>query len=235
MPVGIGKKGKFDGSETRCKDINGAVVLDLDDPIPAGDGVDLIIQKVNERPGEITIVGIGPWTNIAEAFRQNRELEKNVKQLVLMGGQIGLPGSESNIICDPLAARYVLGLSVKKTLVPLDVTRLTRYKYERHCDLAKVASKRSLLVKDLIRAWQIGRCKGDEKAEPILHDPLAVAVVFNQHIITKQEAMCICVDISVGETMPIPMRLDEDGSTANVAMGIDVEMFENIFAERIAI
>lgn len=87
----------------------------------------LIADAVRGDPHEITLLALGPLTNIAGAFRRDPELPKLVKQVVHSGGSVAKGGNvtaaaEFNIYCDPLAAREVLESSVSKLMVPLDVT-----------------------------------------------------------------------------------------------------------------
>ncbi|MFD1800944.1 nucleoside hydrolase [Mixta tenebrionis] len=96
----------------------------------AENAVDFIIRSVNARPGEITLVAIGPLTNIASAINQAPEIAARVKQLVIMGGAFGTDGhagnvtpfAEFNIWKDPHAADQVLTSALPIVLVPLDVT-----------------------------------------------------------------------------------------------------------------
>lgn len=85
-----------------------------------------IIELVQENPGEISIVSLGPETNIADAFLRDPELPKLIREIVIMGGAIAVPGNknrvgEFNIFVDPEAADIVLKADVRKVLVSLDV------------------------------------------------------------------------------------------------------------------
>jgi purine nucleosidase len=87
----------------------------------------VIIDAVRATPGEVSIVALGPLTNVARAFLRDPELPTLVHEIVMMGGTIGGPGNvtptaEFNIFCDPASARAVFRSHVTKTLVPLDVT-----------------------------------------------------------------------------------------------------------------
>ncbi len=91
-----------------------------------GDAVRRIISIIRENPGEISILAIGPETNVAQAFLLDPELPRLVKRMVIMGGSIAAPGNESrvaefNIFVDPEAAEIVFNAPVEKVLVPLDV------------------------------------------------------------------------------------------------------------------
>jgi ribosylpyrimidine nucleosidase len=95
--------------------------------------VDFLVRTVNANPGQITIIVIGPCTNIATAIRQSPDFAKNVKQLSIMGGAIAsLPGgsgnftpnAEFNIWNDPEAAQVVFRSGIPITLVPLNPGRV---------------------------------------------------------------------------------------------------------------
>ncbi|MGF6774289.1 purine nucleosidase [Paraburkholderia sp. GAS199] len=89
--------------------------------------VDFIVDSVKENPGQVTILAIGPLTNIALATRQHPEIVPLIKQIIYMGGAIDVPGNttptaEFNWWFDPEAAKAVLHLPVKQVVIPLDVT-----------------------------------------------------------------------------------------------------------------
>ncbi|HAV77379.1 MAG TPA: nucleoside hydrolase, partial [Anaerolineae bacterium] len=90
-------------------------------------GSDFLIEKVMSDPGEITIVAVGPLTNVAMALRKEPNFAKSVKELIIMGGAIRHEGNttalaEFNVYVDPHAAHIVFHAGIPTTLVPLDVT-----------------------------------------------------------------------------------------------------------------
>lgn len=85
-----------------------------------------IIELVKKNPKKISIMIIGPETNIAKAFLKDPELPSLIKELVIMGGAIKVPGNknivaEFNIFVDPEAADIVFRSPVRKIIIPLDV------------------------------------------------------------------------------------------------------------------
>ncbi|KAK7214383.1 hypothetical protein V2G26_002386 [Clonostachys chloroleuca] len=90
--------------------------------------IDFIIESVHRYPGEVTLLAIGPLTNIALAIRKDPAIVPLIKQIVIMGGQIYAPGNsyigagETNWWFDPEATRIVLRANVCRKIVPLDVT-----------------------------------------------------------------------------------------------------------------
>jgi purine nucleosidase len=109
----------------------GDIGLQLEGRTPAGgDGVDTIIEIINDYPGEITLVTLGPLTNIAIALSRDPNLSSRVGECVIMGGTGVGPGNvtadaEFNIWVDPEAARIVLGSGMPIKLVGWDIS--TRY------------------------------------------------------------------------------------------------------------
>lgn len=89
--------------------------------------VDFIVDTVKANPSEITILAIGPLTNIALAVRRNPEIIPLIKKIIYMGGAVDVPGNttktaEFNWWFDPEAAQTVVRLPIPQVVVPLDVT-----------------------------------------------------------------------------------------------------------------
>ena len=101
--------------------------------------VDFIVDTVKANPGEITILAIGPLTNIALAAKRNPEIVPLIKKIIYMGGAIDVAGNttkaaEFNWWFDPDAAQFVVRLPIPQVVVPLDVTDtvfLTKPVYDR--------------------------------------------------------------------------------------------------------
>src|ERR1700730_7287507 len=88
-----------------------------------------IQQLVRKHPGEVTLMTVGPLTNVATALNSDPELAAMVKSLVMMGGSLSggnvTPAAEFNVYVDPEAARIVFQSGIPITMVGLDVTRKT--------------------------------------------------------------------------------------------------------------
>lgn len=101
--------------------------------------VDFIVSTVKANPNQITILAIGPLTNIALATQRNPEIVPLIKKIIYMGGAIDVPGNTTNTAefnwwFDPAAVQYVLRLPIPQVVVPLDVTNtvnLTKPIYDR--------------------------------------------------------------------------------------------------------
>jgi inosine-uridine nucleoside N-ribohydrolase len=89
------------------------------------DAPERIAELVRTNPHEITIVALGPLTNIARCFQETPDIIPLIKEIVIMGGAINVPGNknrvaEFNMFVDPEAADIVFRSDVRKILVPLD-------------------------------------------------------------------------------------------------------------------
>ncbi len=88
---------------------------------------DFIVSKILEFPGEVTLLPIGPLTNIALAIKSNPEIIPLTKGVVMMGGNAFCPGNatpaaEANVFSDPHAADLVMGANWPVTMVGIDVS-----------------------------------------------------------------------------------------------------------------
>ena len=95
----------------------------------------VICDQVRDAPHSVTIVALGPLTNIARAFIRDPELPTLVGRIVIMGGTVSGPGNitpaaEFNMYCDPASAQVVFRSPSTKTLIPLDVTNRIELSYD---------------------------------------------------------------------------------------------------------
>lgn len=120
-----------DEIHTTVEDIQGATGMgDGVFPDPVGHpqkehAVDFLIRMINENPGEIEILAIGPLTNIAMAVKRNPQITQNIKHLWIMGGVNNALGNinvtaEYNFYVDPEAAKIVLHSNIPTTLLTWD-------------------------------------------------------------------------------------------------------------------
>ncbi len=231
ISVAAGRPDTFDGRTVFANPVNQQAVLTADDPAPPGNGIDLMIEAIQSHPGEVTLVSIGQLTNVAAAFNQAPELTEQVQRLVMMAGAVEHERKiEYNVRCDPAAAAYVFDLPVEKILIPLDVTTRCKYREQYHAELVSAKAKHSALIWEMIQAWQ----QATGRSEPILHDPLAVAVSFMPELVTL-EPMCLTVATEPSETTEIGQIIPGNGQpNLQVATDVDVERFESLFAERLS-
>ena len=115
----------------------------------------VICDQVRDAPHLVTIVALGPLTNIARAFIRDPELPTLVGRIVIMGGTVAGPGNitpaaEFNMYCDPAAAQVVFRSPSTKTLVPLDVTNKIELSYDLFHKLPSEATRPGKLLRQLL-------------------------------------------------------------------------------------
>ena len=110
-----------------------------------------------KNPGQVTILAIGPLTNIAMAMRMEPRFAGNVRQLVIMGGAIAsladgggnhTPNAEFNFYVDPEAAQIVLRSGIPIVLSPLNVSRKARFTKADYDKIVAVDTPITRLIKD---------------------------------------------------------------------------------------
>ncbi len=156
--------------------------------IPASEMIREIIRKY---PNEVTLITLGPLTNVALALNSDPETASLVRGLVMMGGSLSggniTPAAEFNIYVDPEAARIVFQSGIPITMVGLDVTRKTSLTDEHVRILASAKNPVSQA------AATIGRNAVNRTRErgyvsgPNMHDSLAMAAFLDPSIVKFQE------------------------------------------------
>jgi purine nucleosidase len=206
----------------------------LSGPAP-GHAVDYLIDTISAAPGEITLVAVGPLTNIALAVRRQPALTSLVRDFVIMGGSAGrgnaTPAAEFNMLADPEAADIVFSAGWTVTMIGLDVTlraRVTAAVRERMRGLGRLAG--DLLLPALagyraIRPAESGPGWPDDLADPAVHDVCAVAMVTRPGLITCAPAL---VQVETAGRLTSGMTVTDFAApparrNALVGTGIDVD------------
>lgn len=204
-------------------------------------GSDFLIEKILAAPGEISLVAIGPLTNIALAIRQEPRLIEAVKELIVMGGAIRYEGNttalaEFNTYVDPHAAHIVYHSGMPMTLVPLDVTYqciLTRNDVQR---MRQVDSPITRFVEDATRFYMEFHDEFQSIDGCVINDPLALALTFAPELCTYRQ-MPVDVDISggiaMGKTIGDFYNYDKKTANMKVALSVRSRDFIDLFTERI--
>ena len=158
--------------------------------------VQLIRRLVHASPHEISIIAIGPLTNIATAFREDPELPRLVPNLTIMGGSLSggniSPAAEFNIYVDPEAAHIVFHSGVPLTMVGLDVTRRAMLREQDIQRLEASSKPEGRAAGKIARASMNHVRQTSATGGPAMHDSLAVGTFINPSVVTLQEFVCRC-------------------------------------------
>ena len=204
--------------------------------------VAFLIAEIERHPGGLTILAIGPMTNIALALRLKPELETEIKQIVFMGGNIRVagnasPAAEFNFWFDPEAARIVLRSRIpKKTMFGLDICNLAVL---RKAEFDQIASAHTPIT-DLFREDLGNRYPGFLKhpeATARMWDSLAAAYLIDPGFVTKSETRYLDVQTAWGQfygsTTPLDRRLAPDATPVTVMLGLDFKRVFGLYKDRL--
>lgn len=203
--------------------------------------IELLIQRIMSEPDEITLVTIGPMTNLAMAIRREPRLTRAVKEVICMGGAINesgnmTPQAEFNIFFDPHAAHIVFHSGMPITLVPMDVTYKTILRQADLNQLSKNLSPISHFVMDATRFYMEFYKKNRNMDGCAMNDPLALALAFAPQLVDL-EKLFVDIDISggvsMGKTYADVYRILGKEENINVASKVRSDEFIQIFLERI--
>lgn len=203
--------------------------------------VDFLIEKVLASPGEISLLAIGPLTNVALAIRQEPRIVLALKEIIIMGGALRYEGNttalaEFNTYVDPHAAHIVYHAGIPTTLVPLDVTYQCVLTQDDVRRLQKVKSPVTQFVADATRFYMEFHDEFQKIEGCVINDPLALALAFTPELCTYRE-LPVDVDISggicMGKTVADFYNYGKQPANMKVALGVRARDFIDLFVERI--
>lgn len=240
VPVACGSRSPIEGSNlapTAWRDDADALAgMDLptgavDEAIADADGVELLVTTLVGASRPVTVLTLGPLTNLALALDTEPDLADHVDRVVVMGGAVEVGGNtlgfqtpataEFNIWFDPVAAQRVVDSGLPVTLVPLDATNalpITAASYERlgrGADGAAAAMLRGYVAENPFRG---GIYHWDDLAAASLIDPMVIET-------TDLELSIESAGVEAGRTV-----VDPDGAAVTVATDADRTRFGDAVA-----
>jgi purine nucleosidase len=218
-------------------------------------GPDLIIEMIHKYPHEITLIPVGPLTNIALAVSKDPSIASLVKDIVIMGGSItggNVDGAaEANIYNDPEAAQIVFNAGWMVTMVGSDVGERTLITRKYLADLQSSHGPQSDFIAR-IAEFYLNRSEKSGYSGAAMYDPLAVGIALDPTLGTLKE---MHVDVETkgeftrGETVANRMGSNENNvlhgdhyeiegvielkPNARVCLASDADRFLNLFISRI--
>jgi purine nucleosidase len=202
-----------------------------------GPAESLILEMASRYPGEITLVAVGPLTNLALGLKRDPPGMNHLKEIVTMGGAVRTRGNvtplaEFNIFSDPLAARLVFESGLPVTLVPLDVTHRVSLNPQLMKEKVIPLDNRFSRFVTEVTGYDPNtmRFRGEEGL--YLHDPLAVAEVIDPGLL-KKERFSIDVETEEGDRYGETREVAK-GPEIEVCLGVDSERFLDLFLSTLA-
>lgn len=238
IPAACGRETPLAGDQvfpgdwrTRADNLNGLDAPDVELP-PEGDAVEMLITLIKDSSEPVTLLTLGPLTNLAEAIQADPAILANIQQIYMMGGALEVLGNVSfsgidnqvaewNIFIDPLALQRVLESGVPVTFVPLDATNQAPVDLDFYFSLqANHRTPEAQFVYDLLTAQFDLLASG----QYFFWDPLAAAILVDESLGYIKEGN-IMVNVQPGTSYGLT-RLMSSGSPARYAKAVDAQRFE---------
>jgi inosine-uridine nucleoside N-ribohydrolase len=206
-----------------------------------------IIDTVRASPREVTLLAVGPLTNLALALKEDPEIASLVKRVVVMGGAFGTdgrygnvsPAAEANMRGDPDAADIVFGASWPVAIVGLDVTERTIMTTDYLAKLRDEAGEVGRFVWDISRHYESFHQSSAGLAGIYVHDSSAVAYLLapQLYVTRKGPVRVVTEGIAAGLTIQKPMTFAapapdwDDRPACDVCIEVDAAKMLELYAD----
>jgi inosine-uridine nucleoside N-ribohydrolase len=163
---------------------------------------DFIVRTVTANPGDVTLVAIGPLTNVAIALGKDPGLASRIKELVIMGGAVAsledgggniTPNAEFNFWVDPEAARKTLRSGIPVLLSPLNVSRKTKLTKKWYDKMISTETP----ITALLRETMGPRFEKEPERHWLMYDQVAMASLIDRTLVTTED-LFVDVDVNHG-------------------------------------
>jgi inosine-uridine nucleoside N-ribohydrolase len=198
------------------------------------DGVEFLLSQIRAHPDQVTLIAIGPLTNVKAAIARDAATFRRLRRVVIMGGSVyrgydhgegaerdPQPSPEWNIRCDPEAAQALLAAGVPVFMMPLDSTQIRL----SHEELAGLLAHGSALTDQITLLYHQWTGTGEWRA-PTLFDPVAVTYAIRPEL-CPATPLRLEVD-EKGMTLPV-----EGKANAQVCLKADEPGFRQFLLSRI--
>ncbi len=181
---------------------------------------ELIIQTALAHSGQLTLLCIGPLTNVATALLLEPRSFMAIRRIVVMGGTSGMPFPEWNIRSDAKAAQIVLGAGIPITLLGWNITTRCQMGAADREQLRASKIPQVQLLNTLLQVWQRHRPRWHPEL-PYLHDPLAVMALCKPEFLLFEEMTARVLTQGPLRGYMVPRTMD--GPLVHAAIDIEVE------------
>jgi inosine-uridine nucleoside N-ribohydrolase len=207
-----------------------------------GEAVQFLISEIERHPGEVTILAIGPMTNIALALRMKPQIETRIRRIVFMGGNVHVPGNASaaaefNFWFDPEAAQMVLRSRIpEKVMFALDICNTAPVRKPQFDEITAVKTP----ITGLFRQDLGERYPGflhHPQATTYLWDSLAAAYLVDPGIVTRSQMEYLDVLSAwgrfYGATVPLDRRVAPQATPVEVMLQLDYPRMWELFKRKL--
>ncbi len=204
-----------------------------------------LAHAFSEAPGEVTLVAVGPLSNLGAAIALDPNFSKNVRELIIMGGAIDksnvTPSAEFNIWADPEAAAMVFAAGFRKvTLVPLDATHEALVSSEQCRTLRALGTPAGKAAADFvehrIRGYEANQPTGVPETAPV-HDAVCIAALVDETIIETRHVNVVVEtrgEYTIGRTVVDHERRTQRPANCHVAFHANRSAFFELLSKTFA-
>lgn len=165
---------------------------------------EFLVDKISEYPGEVSILALGPLTNLALAIKRDSSFASKVKRVVILGGAFFAlgnvnPAAEANIYGDPEAADVVFTSGANIVVVGINITTQVQFKDADLLELRQSNGKYAQILSDMCKFYRDWHVKSDGVHGIFLHDPVSFVALVRPDLFTykkgvvRVETQGICV------------------------------------------
>ena len=209
------------------------------------DAVSWYIKTLTTAKEKLTIVPVGPLTNLALALRVRPEIVDNIEEIVIMGAAYAhgnkTAAAEFNWWCDPEAAKIVMDCGAKITVIPLDATHKACVKGSEADVIESLGTKACIaaadMIKQRIRGYSTFQPMGDDMAP--VHDALAVLYLIDKGVCEDVRPMYVDVDFGGGASdgmsiVDVDKRYYDKEPNCEFAFSANREKFVKLLTEKLS-
>ena len=210
-----------------------AAILDGSEPygtISPLTGPELIIQTAHACSGGLTLVCIGPLTNVATALALEPHIHLAIRRIFMMGGSSSIPLPDWNVRSDAKAAQIILASGIPVTMVGLNITARCQMQAGDISRLQRCNTPQTQLLSRLLDIWQQHRSRWQPKS-PYLHDPLTIAALCKPDLFRFQDMTARVLTHGPLQGFTVPRFMD--GPLVKAATDVKVEQAREWVMQRL--
>ncbi|XP_071698126.1 uridine nucleosidase 1-like [Rutidosis leptorrhynchoides] len=155
---------------------------------------EFLVDKVSQYPGEISVLALGPLTNIAMAIKRDSSFASKAKKIVILGGAFFAlgnvnPAAEANIYGDPEAADIVFTSGANIVVVGINITTQVKLTDDDLSALRQCAGKHAQFLSDICKFYRDWHVKSDGVYGIFLHDPVSFVALVRPDLFTYKQGV----------------------------------------------
>jgi purine nucleosidase len=210
-------------------------------------GVDFLIETIRGAPAPITLVAVGPLTNVALAIVKEPEVMRRLERIVIMGGTLrglgNMPNTSSfNVYADPHATEIVLRSGLPLVVCTIDATHMVRSTPRQLKLLREVGNRHAGIIADLFEEHAFEgtpeQLAADTPVGGCMHDPCCIAYllapdIFDGRMVNVQ--VDTSSELSLGRTVIDWWGHSDNAPNAFVINRADADAFFDLLRDKVAL